>query len=116
MNPCPCGWAGDPSGRCHCSSEHIARYRSKLSGPLLDRLHLHVEVPRPAHSALPPAAARRHATPQVPQLVIAPRPVPLAPPGTPNPALLHPAPEPHFPLLRLPPPLLPPPPYSLPLS
>jgi len=46
MNPCPCGYAGDASGRCHCSAEQIARYRSRISGPLLDRIDLHVEVPR----------------------------------------------------------------------
>src|SRR5690606_28271045 len=46
MNPCPCGYAGDPSGRCRCTAEAIARYRGRLSGPLLDRIDLHVEVPR----------------------------------------------------------------------
>jgi magnesium chelatase family protein len=47
MNPCPCGYAGDRSGRCHCSADQVQRYRSKLSGPLLDRIDLHVEVARP---------------------------------------------------------------------
>ena len=46
MNPCPCGHLGDPSGRCRCSSEQIQRYRGKLSGPLLDRIDLHLNVPR----------------------------------------------------------------------
>jgi magnesium chelatase family protein len=46
MNPCPCGYLGDPSGRCRCTSEQVRRYRGKLSGPLLDRIDLHVEVPR----------------------------------------------------------------------
>jgi len=46
MNPCPCGWHGDPSGRCHCSFEQVARYRSRLSGPLLDRIDLSIHVPR----------------------------------------------------------------------
>ena len=46
MNPCPCGHLGDPSGRCRCSSEQIQRYRGKLSGPLLDRIDLHLSVPR----------------------------------------------------------------------
>jgi len=50
MNPCPCGWAGDASGRCRCPREAIDRYRAKISGPLLDRIDLHVDVPR-----LPPA-------------------------------------------------------------
>ncbi len=47
MNPCPCGFAGEPSGRCHCSAEQISRYRGKISGPLLDRIDLHVEMSRP---------------------------------------------------------------------
>ena len=46
MNPCPCGYLGDPSGRCHCNIDQIDRYRRKISGPLLDRIDMHVEVPR----------------------------------------------------------------------
>jgi magnesium chelatase family protein len=46
MNPCPCGYLGDPSGRCHCTLEQVQRYRQKISGPLLDRIDMHVEVPR----------------------------------------------------------------------
>ena len=53
MNPCPCGWAGDPSGRCRCSPETVRRYRAKISGPLMDRIDLHIEVPR-----LPPQDLR----------------------------------------------------------
>ncbi len=44
MNPCPCGYQGDPSGRCSCTPEQISRYRSKLSGPLLDRIDLHLQM------------------------------------------------------------------------
>jgi len=46
MNPCPCGYLGDPSGRCRCTSEQVQRYRNRISGPLLDRIDMHVEVPR----------------------------------------------------------------------
>ncbi len=45
MNPCPCGYLGQPNGRCRCTVEQVARYRARLSGPLLDRIDLHVEVP-----------------------------------------------------------------------
>ncbi|KAF1725259.1 YifB family Mg chelatase-like AAA ATPase [Pseudoxanthomonas japonensis] len=56
MNPCPCGWAGDPSGRCRCGADVVRRYRSRLSGPLLDRIDLHVHVPRlPPHELRPDA-------------------------------------------------------------
>jgi magnesium chelatase family protein len=44
MNPCPCGYYGDPSGRCQCSPMQIARYRERISGPLLDRIDIHLEV------------------------------------------------------------------------
>jgi len=45
MNPCPCGYLGAPGHRCRCTPEQVLRYQSKLSGPLLDRIDLHVEVP-----------------------------------------------------------------------
>ena len=53
MNPCPCGYLGDPGGKCHCSPDGVARYRHRISGPLLDRLDLQVELPRvPTHELL----------------------------------------------------------------
>ena len=52
MNPCPCGMAGDNSGRCICSGEQIQRYRNKVSGPLLDRIDIQIEVLRPKISIL----------------------------------------------------------------
>ena len=46
MNPCPCGYLGEPTGRCRCTPEQTQRYRNKLSGPLLDRIDLHLTVAR----------------------------------------------------------------------
>ncbi len=54
MNPCPCGYLGEPSGRCRCTPEQIQRYRNKLSGPLMDRIDLHLTVARET-TALNPA-------------------------------------------------------------
>ena len=45
MNPCKCGWYGDPSGRCRCSEREVENYRGRISGPLLDRIDIVVEVP-----------------------------------------------------------------------
>jgi magnesium chelatase family protein len=56
MNPCPCGYLGDEQARCRCTAEQVQRYRTRLSGPLLDRLDLHVEVPRVPMEALALAA------------------------------------------------------------
>ena len=52
MNPCPCGFAGDPKRACRCSEPQIRRYRARVSGPLLDRIDLHVEVPAVAYGEL----------------------------------------------------------------
>jgi magnesium chelatase family protein len=60
MNPCPCGMDGDPAGRCTCSTAMIQRYRARLSGPLADRMDIHVavgSVPIPALSTRPPSEA-----------------------------------------------------------
>lgn len=45
MNPCPCGYLGDGTERCHCTKEHVQRYQKRLSGPLLDRIDMFIEVP-----------------------------------------------------------------------
>lgn len=45
MNPCPCGYLGHYNNKCRCTPDQVARYRAKISGPLLDRIDLHVEVP-----------------------------------------------------------------------
>jgi magnesium chelatase family protein len=67
MNPCPCGYAGDRRGRCHCTAEQIIRYRNRISGPLIDRIDIHIEIaPLPLEDlmaeaqerVLPPGVAR----------------------------------------------------------
>ncbi len=73
MNPCPCGYAGDVSGRCRCSGEAIARYRARVSGPLLDRIDLQLEVPRPAASELRQDAAPGESSAAVRARVLAAR-------------------------------------------
>jgi magnesium chelatase family protein len=62
MNPCPCGYLGDPSGRCRCTSEQVSRYRAKISGPLLDRIDMHLEVPRVSHEVLRKGSAEGEET------------------------------------------------------
>ena len=63
MNPCPCGYLGDPGGRCRCTPDQIQRYRNKLSGPLLDRIDLHLTVAREATSlSATPVASESSAT------------------------------------------------------
>lgn len=55
MNPCPCGYRGTSAGRCRCSRPQVERYWNRLSGPLLDRIDLHVELPPPELEDLSPA-------------------------------------------------------------
>jgi magnesium chelatase family protein len=52
LNPCPCGYRNDPRRTCHCSVPQIERYMSKISGPLLDRIDMHIEVPSVAFREL----------------------------------------------------------------
>ncbi len=58
MNPCPCGYLGHPNGKCHCTPDQINRYRARISGPLLDRIDMHFEVP-----AVPQGELMSHKTP-----------------------------------------------------
>ncbi len=64
MNPCPCGFRGDPRKECTCTEHDVGRYRRKISGPLLDRIDLHVEVP-----ALPSSDLTAQDTPESSRLV-----------------------------------------------
>lgn len=52
MNPCPCGWHGDPMRECTCAPAIVSRYQKRISGPLLDRIDVYVEVPRVDHLKL----------------------------------------------------------------
>jgi magnesium chelatase family protein len=61
MNPCPCGWLGHVSGRCHCTPDQIHRYRGRVSGPLLDRIDLRIEVPAvPAEALAAAISGKEH--------------------------------------------------------
>jgi len=84
MNPCPCGYSGDRTGRCMCTSEQIQRYRSKISGPLLDRIDLHVEVARPRHIPYINGGSEPENSKTVRQRVIKARQRQLARSGQPN--------------------------------
>ncbi|EMP54155.1 Mg-chelatase subunits D/I family, ComM subfamily protein [Marinobacter santoriniensis NKSG1] len=73
MNPCPCGYSGHPSVECQCSPAQVLRYRSKISGPLLDRFDLHVEVPVQEGSMLMQSAEDGESSASVRDRVIAAR-------------------------------------------
>jgi magnesium chelatase family protein len=60
MNPCPCGWHGDAEKQCTCSPSVVTRYQKRISGPLLDRIDIHVEVARVPYEKL---AAERQGEP-----------------------------------------------------
>lgn len=84
MNPCPCGYLSDPSGRCRCTAERIERYRSRISGPLLDRLDMHVEVPRLPVEALRTPACDIEPSARAAERVAAARALQLARQGVTN--------------------------------
>jgi magnesium chelatase family protein len=88
MNPCPCGYLGDASGRCHCSSEQVLRYRARVSGPLLDRIDMHLEVPRVPHDVLRKGSPQgEEASAAIRDRVVAARGIAAARSGKPNSAL-----------------------------
>ena len=83
MNPCPCGHLGEPKATCRCTSDRIERYRGRISGPLLDRIDLHVDVPRlPAESLQ--SAARQETSDEVAARVRVARELQLRRQGCPN--------------------------------
>jgi len=70
MNPCPCGYLGEESGRCHCTADRVNRYRQKISGPLLDRIDLHIHVARvPRQQLLNPQSEDEPGSAQLRELV-----------------------------------------------
>ncbi len=73
MNPCPCGHLGDSGARCRCSQAQIQRYQARISGPLLDRIDMQLEMPRPPRSALRPGPAQGETSAQVRRRVSAAR-------------------------------------------
>ncbi|MFN8838076.1 MAG: YifB family Mg chelatase-like AAA ATPase [Burkholderiales bacterium] len=93
-NPCPCGWHGHGSGRCRCAPAEVARYRGRLSGPLLDRIDMHVEVPSVPRGDLL-AQPRGETSATVRARVVAARAVAIARQGAPNAALAGAALEAH---------------------
>ena len=73
MNPCPCGYYGDPKRQCRCSARQIENYRQRISGPLLDRIDLHVEVPLVDFRELSATAPSGESSATIRQRVIAAR-------------------------------------------
>ncbi|MCC7115433.1 MAG: YifB family Mg chelatase-like AAA ATPase [Burkholderiales bacterium] len=86
MNPCPCGWLGHASGRCRCTPERVAGYRARISGPLIDRIDLAIDVPAlpPADIASDDGEARGEPSAAVRARVIVARERQIARPGTLN--------------------------------
>ncbi len=98
MNPCPCGYYGDRDGRCRCTPAVIQRYRGRISGPLLDRIDLHVEVPRLDAGELARETARGEGSAVVLQRVTRARERQLERARKPNSRLVHREIERHCPL------------------
>jgi len=84
MNPCPCGYRGDPQADCRCSADRVASYRNRVSGPLLDRIDLHVVVARPATALLRAAEPGAESSAAVADRVTRVRALQLERSGAPN--------------------------------
>ncbi|NNF51711.1 MAG: YifB family Mg chelatase-like AAA ATPase [Gammaproteobacteria bacterium] len=84
MNPCPCGYLGDRCGRCHCTPEQVQRYRHRVSGPLLDRLDIQIQVARPPRSVVLDDVEAGEQSEAVARRVVAAREHQLARQGTAN--------------------------------
>jgi len=70
MNPCPCGYWGDSQNNCRCTSEQVQRYQNKLSGPFLDRIDMHIEVPAVSHQELQESSASTENSAEIKKRVI----------------------------------------------
>jgi magnesium chelatase family protein len=88
MNPCPCGYLGDPRRDCRCSADRVANYRSRISGPLLDRIDIQMSVQRPPTESLRPDAPRGEMSATVAARVLRAREIQLQRAGTCNARLL----------------------------
>jgi magnesium chelatase family protein len=84
MNPCPCGYAADPSGRCSCTPDAVRRYRTRVSGPLLDRIDLQIAVPRVPLAELGDSNAANESSASVRARVVAARARQIERAGKPN--------------------------------
>ena len=78
MNPCKCGWYGHPSGRCKCSPAAVAKYTQKLSGPLLDRIDIFIEVPALEFDELSVRESKEESSEEIRQRVNAARRIQVA--------------------------------------
>lgn len=87
MNPCPCGYDGDPVKTCQCTPDQIKRYRAKLSGPLVDRIDLHLNVPRISNAELQQTDPNALTSEQIREQVIIARAIQITRQGTTNAAL-----------------------------
>jgi magnesium chelatase family protein len=84
MNPCPCGYLGDPQAQCRCSADRVSAYRARISGPLLDRIDIQMSVQRPPSQSLRPGAPNGEASAQVASRVLRARNVQMQRAGTCN--------------------------------